>query len=206
MAAYIVAAKRTPFGAFGGKLKDFSATTLGVLATNAALNQLPKGIPVDSVIFGNVIQSSTDAAYLARHVALYSGLPQSTSAMTINRLCGSGFQSVVSAVHEIKAGDADIVIAGGAENMSQAPFAARNVRWGVKYGADIKLEDTLAHGLIDQYNKPTPMAITAENLAAKYNISRADCEAFALESQQRYTQGKHCNVVSSLRFLTLFPP
>uniref|UniRef100_A0A5F8GB13 Acetyl-CoA acyltransferase 2 n=1 Tax=Monodelphis domestica TaxID=13616 RepID=A0A5F8GB13_MONDO len=144
---YIVAAKRTPFGAFGGLLKDFSATDLTELAAKAALSagKVPPEI-VDSVIVGNVMQSSADAAYLARHVGLRVGVPQAIPALTLNRLCGSGFQSIVSGC---------------------------------------QLEDTLWTALTDQHIQ-IPMAITAENLAVKHNISREACDKYALQSQQRW--------------------
>ncbi|RKP40219.1 Thiolase, N-terminal domain-containing protein [Dimargaris cristalligena] len=183
---YIVAAKRTPFGAFGGKLKDLTANELGGLASKAALAGLPAGTPVDSVIVGNVTHTSPDAPYLARHVGLRAGLPIETPALTVNRLCGSGFQSIINAVQEIRSGDASVVLTGGAENMSQAPYALRGVRWGTRYGVDQKLEDTLAASLVDRYPSPTPMGITAEKLGAQYGITRADCDAYALTSQQRW--------------------
>jgi acetyl-CoA acyltransferase 2 len=189
MTCFIVAAKRTPFGSFGGSLKDLSATDLAVTASKAALSQLPKNTPIDSVIFGNVLQTSHHAAYLARHVGLYSGLPVAVPALTINRLCGSGFQSIVSAIHEIQCNDAHIVLSGGTESMSQAPYALRNSRWGTKYGVDLNLEDTLASSLIDRLPEPMPMAITAENLAAHYSITREQCDEYALKSQTRAEQG-----------------
>ncbi|CAE6485216.1 unnamed protein product [Rhizoctonia solani] len=110
--AYIVAAKRTPFGAFGGKLKDLKASELGGLAGKAALATLPKETKVDSVIFGSVSQTDNSGAYVARHVGHYSGLPVTVPALTVNRLCGSGFQSVVNAVQEIQLGESNIVLTG----------------------------------------------------------------------------------------------
>lgn len=193
MRTFIVAAKRTPFGAFGGKLAKFTATQLGAHASRAALQSLPAATKIDSVIFGNVLQTSTCAPYLARHVALRAGLPHSVPAITINRLCGSGFQTVISAIHEISANDAKIVLTGGAESMSQAPYAVRDVRWGTKYGSDIKMEDTLAATLIDQYpgsNEPTPMGITGEKLGEMYGITRQMCDEYALASQMRHKAGK----------------
>ncbi|KAI9138755.1 Thiolase, N-terminal domain-containing protein [Paraphysoderma sedebokerense] len=187
---FIVAAKRTPFGAFGGKLKDFSATHLGGIASQAALKQLPKGTPVDSVIFGNVAQTSADAAYLARHVGHYGKLPIHVPALTVNRLCGSGFQAVINAAQEIQLGEAQVVLAGGTESMSQAPYALRNARWGTRYGVDLKLEDTLAAALVDSYPEKVPMGITAENLAQQYNISREDCDKLALQTQQRWAEAE----------------
>jgi acetyl-CoA acyltransferase 2 len=172
---FLVAAKRTPFGAFGGSLKGFSATDLGVAATQAALASSPNLDPaaVDSVYFGNVIQSSPDAAYLARHVALKSGCQIQTPSLTINRLCGSGFETLVLASQSIRAGDAQIAICGGAENMSDAPLqvAGNHARWGVKLGGGLAMRDALWDGLTDSYTN-TPMGVTAENLAKKYNITR----------------------------------
>ncbi|XP_068960466.1 3-ketoacyl-CoA thiolase, mitochondrial [Petaurus breviceps papuanus] len=183
---YIVAAKRTPFGTYGGLLKDFTATDLAELAAKASLSagKIPPEI-IDSVIVGNVTQSSTDSVYLARHVGLRVGVPQATPAFTLNRLCGSGFQSIVSGCQEICAKDAEVVLCGGTENMSQAPYCVRNIRFGTRLGTDIKLEDTLWTSLTDQHIK-TPMAITAENLAEKHKISREACDKYALQSQQRW--------------------
>jgi len=186
---YIVAAKRTPFGAFGGALKNFTANELGGIAATAALKQLPKGVQVDSVVFGNVLQTSKDAAYLARHVGHRAGLPVSVPALTINRLCGSGFQALINGAHEILLGESEIVVTGGSESMSQSPYAVRDIRWGTRFGIDLKLEDTLSTALIDQYPSPCPMGITAENVAEKYGISREECDKYALQSQQRYAEG-----------------
>lgn len=183
---FVVAAKRTPFGTYGGALKDHSATDLGEIAAKAALaagNVAPDA--VDSVIYGNVAQTATDAIYLTRHVALRSGIPVPVPALTVNRLCGSGFQSIINGCQEIALRESEIVLCGGSESMSQAPYAVRNVRFGTKLGADIKMEDTLWAGLTDSLIK-TPMAITAENLAEKYGISREDCDKYSFETQQRW--------------------
>lgn len=185
-AIYIVAARRTPFGTYGGKLKDYSATHLQELANRAVLKQAnlsPEAI--ESTVVGNVMQSSSDAAYIARHAALRAGVPVHVPALTVNRLCGSGFQSIISGGQEIELGDANVVLCGGAESMSQAPYAVRNIRFGTKLGQDPKLEDTLWQGLTDEYAK-TPMGITAENLAKKYNITRQETDQYALQSQQRW--------------------
>ncbi|KAG0228116.1 3-ketoacyl-CoA thiolase, mitochondrial [Actinomortierella wolfii] len=183
---FIIAAKRTPFGAFGGKLKDYTAAELGAFASKAALADVGKEVPIDSVIVGNVAQTDAAGAYLARHVGLRSGLDISVPALTVNRLCGSGFQSIINAAQEIKVGDANIVLTGGAESMSLSPYALRNVRWGTRFGVDLKLEDTLAAALVDRFPKETPMAITAENLAVQHGISRQQCDEYALSSQQRW--------------------
>ena len=187
---FIVAAKRTPFGTFGGKLRDKTATILGVHSSKAALESASiDPATVDSVIFGNVIQSAADGIYVARHIGLHSQVPIASTALTVNRLCGSGFQAIVSAAQEIIVGDSDVVLAGGTENMSEAPYAVRDIRWGTRFGSDLKMEDTLWSGLTDSYCK-LPMAITAENLAEKYNISREDCDRFALESQTRWANAQ----------------
>lgn len=183
---YIVAAKRTPFGKFGGKLKDISATDLQVVANNAAIAQskLPAD-KIDSVIVGNILHSSSDAGYLARHAALKSGIPINVPAITINRLCGSGFQSVVYGAQEIALGDSRVVLCGGAENMSLAPYVVRGNRFGTRLGVDLKLEDSLWAGLYDTHVQ-MPMAITAENLADQYKVTRLEADELALRSQQRW--------------------
>ncbi|PIA16959.1 thiolase [Coemansia reversa NRRL 1564] len=204
--SFIVAAKRTPFGAFGGKLKDRTANELGGIAAKAAIASLPANVqehlrkstsPRQSVIFGNVLQSSTDAPYLARHVGHRAGLPITTPATTVNRLCTSGFQSIIAAVQEIKANDSDIVVSGGTENMSQAPYALRNVRWGAKFGPEyLKMEDTLMAALTDRHPEVVPMAITAERLAEKYGVTREECDQFSLHSQQRWAKANESGVFS----------
>ncbi|KAM5219409.1 3-ketoacyl-CoA thiolase, mitochondrial isoform 1-T2 [Hipposideros larvatus] len=183
---FIVAAKRTPFGTYGGLLKDFTTTDLAEFAARAALSA-GKVSPevIDSVVVGNVLQTSSDALYLARHVGLRVGVPKETPALTVNRLCGSGFQSIVNGCQDICVKDAEVVLCGGTENMSQAPYCVRNIRFGTKLGSDIKMEDTLWSSLTDQHVK-LPMAITAENLAEKHKISREDCDKYALQSQQRW--------------------
>lgn len=179
-----IAAKRTPFAKFGASFVGESATSLAVSSTQAALEQ--SGIPVTKVghsVFGNVIQSSSDAAYLARHVALRCGADQSIGAVTVNRLCGSGFEAVVQGAFQLLHSSAEAVMVGGAENMSQVPYVARGARFGYRMGNGT-LEDSLEAGLSDAYVK-LPMAITAENLAEQYSISREEVDAFALESQTR---------------------
>ncbi|KAF9277878.1 3-ketoacyl-CoA thiolase, mitochondrial [Mortierella alpina] len=184
---FIVAAKRTPFGAFGGKLKDYTAAELGAFASKAALADVGKQVPIDSVIVGNVAHTDAAGPYLARHVGLRSGLDITVPALTVNRLCGSGFQSVINAAHEIIVGDANIVLTGGSESMSLAPYALRNIRFGgTRFGVDLKLEDTLAAALVDRFPKETPMGITAENLSQEHKISRQECDEYALLSQQRW--------------------
>lgn len=170
----------------------YLAAELGGLASRAAIAELPKDVPIDSVIFGNVLQTDVAGAYVARHIGHRANLPVTVPALTVNRLCGSGLQSVVNAAQEIALGESDIVLAGGTENMSLAPFTlSGSSRWGLKLGQDPKLQDTLWTALTDQYPKPTPMGITAENLAEKYNISRQECDEYALTSQNRYEKGKY---------------
>lgn len=188
---FVVGAKRTPFGSFGGKLKDISATHLGAIASKAALESAKVNPElVNSVNFGCVIQSSSkDGPYIARHVGLRSGLPHTVPCLTVNRLCGSGFQAIITGSQEICLREAEIVLAGGAENMSQAPYAVRDMRFGTKFGTDYKLEDVLWSSVYDTY-VDMPMAITAENLAEKYKISREECDAFALQSQTRWKKAQ----------------
>jgi acetyl-CoA acyltransferase 2 len=188
---FIVAAKRTPFGAFGGTLKAMTPTELGVVASKAAIAEC--GIDaskIDSTCFGNVAQTTADGPYLARHVALKAGCANEQPALTVNRLCGSGFQSIITGCQEIQLGEAEVVLTGGAESMSQAPYALRNVRWGTGLGTDLKATDTLWECLTDQHIG-TPMAITAENLAEQFDLSKDDCDAYALSSQQRYEAAKN---------------
>jgi acetyl-CoA acyltransferase 2 len=180
----IVNGARTPFGNFGGALRDVTAIDLGVIASKAALSRsrVDAG-KIDHVIFGNVMQTSADAIYGARHVGLKAGCRIETPALTLNRLCGSGLQAIISGAEQIILGQAVYVLAGGMENMSQAPHVIRGARWGLGLGQS-KLEDSLWEGLTDSYNN-MPMAITAENLARQYEISRETSDEFALRSQQR---------------------
>lgn len=183
---FIVGAKRTPFGTYGGVLKDHSATDLAEHAAKAAL--ATGGVApelVNSVIMGNVMQSSADAPYIARHVGLRCGIPIPVPALTVNRLCGSGFQSIINGTQEISLKESEVVLCGGSESMSQAPYAVRNIRFGTKFGFDLKLEDTLWAGLTDLHVK-IPMGITAENLAEKYELTREDCDKYAHQTQQRW--------------------
>jgi len=183
---WIVAAKRTPFGAMSGSLAKISAIDLGVHAAKATLEQSGlKADEVDQVILGNVQQTSPDAIYGARHVALKAGLPIETPALTVNRLCGSGFQAVITAAEQILMGDAKCVLAAGSENMSQAPHSVWGLRTGARFGKPPAMVDTLWEALTDSYCN-TPMAVTAENLAEKYEISREDSDAFGVRSQQKW--------------------
>jgi acetyl-CoA acyltransferase 2 len=189
----IVGAKRTPFGAFGGSLKAITATDLAVEASKAVLQESrvsPEQI--DHVIFGNVIPSSSDAAYLARHVGLKSGIPLTTPALTLNRLCGSGFEAMADGVRRLKLGEATTVLVGGTENMSQAPFTLRKSRFGYRMGNG-ELEDTLVAGLYDSYAQ-LPMALTAERLAEKYSLTRDEVDSFAVRSHHLAAQAYEQNI------------
>jgi acetyl-CoA acetyltransferase family protein len=180
----VIAGARTPFGNFGGVLADLTATDLAVHAAEAALAR--SGVPkdrIDDVVFGNVMQTSADAIYLARHVGLRAGIPVGVPALTLNRLCGSGLQAILTAANSLMLGQTTYALAGGTESMSQAPHVVRGARNGFALGASTKFEDTLWEALTDSYNK-MPMAITAENLAGKYNVSREECDEFALRSQE----------------------
>ena len=180
-----LAAKRTPFGSFGGGLKKSSATDLGVVAAEAAI--AAAGAPTsdyDHCIFGNVLQTSADALYLARHVSLRAGLPVTMPGLTVNRLCGSGFQAVISGAEQIITGQAKLTLCGGSESMSQAPHVIRGARWGLGLGK-APMEDMLWESLTDTYNN-TPMAITAENIAQKHAITQDAVDRFSLASQQRW--------------------
>ncbi len=180
---FIVAGVRTPMGEYTGPLKDLSAIELGAIASRCALERArvePEA--VDHVVFGNVMQTSADAIYGARHVGLKAGLPVETPALTVNRLCGSGIQAAISAAQLIQLGEAGIVLSGGMESMSQAPHVIRGLRTGLRLG-NTKLEDSLWEALIDTHCGCS-MAVTAENCAAKYGISREAQDAYALRSQQ----------------------
>ncbi len=182
----IVGAKRTAFGTMGGALKGVSATDLAVHAAKAAIAQ-SGAAPGDfgHVIVGNVMQTSADAIYCARHVGLKAGLPIEVPALTVNRLCGSGFEALILGAERLLLGDAEVVLAGGTENMTQAPHILRGGRDGFAFGKAPGLEDSLWSALTDSYCN-APMAITAENLATKYGITREQCDAYALESQRRW--------------------
>jgi acetyl-CoA acyltransferase 2 len=174
---------RTGFGAFGGALKDHSATDLGAVAARAALDR--SGVEpaaVDHVVFGNVLQTSADAPYLARHVGLRAGLPIETPALTVNRLCGSGFEAIIQAGQQIRLAESRVVLAGGTESMSQAPHVVRGARWGLRLGPPPPLEDPLWEALRDTHCDLS-MAETAERLAERYRITREAVDCYAARSQ-----------------------
>ena len=179
----------TGFGSFGGTLKNLSAIELGTQAAKYALERA--GVEpgdVDHVVFGNALQTSADAIYLARHVGLHAGLPIETPAVTVNRLCGSGFEAIIQGAQQIILGESATVLAGGAESMSQAPHVVRGARWGLRLGPAAPLEDLLWESL-DDPQCGFSMAQTAENLADKYSIPRTDVDEYALRSQQAAKAG-----------------
>lgn len=179
---------RTGYGTFGGALKDLSATQLGATAARHAVER--SGIPVDQFdhcTFGNALQTSADAIYLARHIALDSGLSIETPAVTLNRLCGSGFESIIQGAQQILLDESRVVLAGGTESMSQAPHVVRGARWGLRLGPSTQLEDTLWESLTDS-QCGLSMAETAENLAEKYELDRTSVDEIAFRSQQLAAQ------------------
>src|SRR5450432_2004945 len=180
---FILGGKRTAMGEYVGPLKDISAIDLGATAARAAM--VASGVAaedIDHTVFGNALQPSGDAIYGARHVALKAGVPFDRPALTVNRLCGSGIQSIISGAQMIKLGEVRTALVGGMESMSQAPHVIRGARSGFGLGEG-KLEDSLMVALLDTYCN-TPMAGTAENLARQYQISREAQDAYAFRSQQ----------------------
>jgi acetyl-CoA acyltransferase 2 len=180
---FILGGARTPMTEYVGALKDFSALELGAIASRAAFDKTGvKPEWIDHAVFGNVLQTSSDAIYGARHVALKAGVPIEVPALTVNRLCGSGIQAAISGAQLIQLGEAGMVLAGGMESMSQAPHIIRGLRSGLKLGQG-KLEDYLYEALLDPYCGLF-MAQTAEKCAANYNISRQEQDCFAIRSQK----------------------
>jgi len=187
----VLSGKRTGFGTFGGSLKKFTATDLGVFASTAALEAA--GVAPDTVdhtFFGNAQQTSSDAIYLARHVALRSGIPQEKPALTVNRLCGSGFEAIVQGAKDIVMGESTVALTGGTESMSQAPHVVRGARFGdIRLGPSQKyFEDSLWEALLDS-NCGLTMAQTAEELAERYGVTREEADQVAVNSQQRAQAG-----------------
>jgi acetyl-CoA acyltransferase 2 len=179
----VVAGARTPMARYTGVFSEVSAIDLGAHAAKVAIQR--SGVSphdVDHVVFGNVLQTSADAIYGARHVGLKAGLKTEAPAVTVNRLCGSGIEAIVQGAHRLLLGESEIVLAGGMENMTQAPFVIRGARTGLKLGGGA-LEDFLFVGLTDSYCG-MPMALTAEKLAEQTGITRKDADAYALRSQQ----------------------
>lgn len=183
-----ISGKRTPFGAYGGSLKNVSATDLGVAAGRATLDQVNVAASeVDQIVMGNVVQSGSDAAYLARHIGLKIGMPLDKGAYIVNRLCGSGFQSWINAAQMIQTSEARAILAGGVEQMSLIPYVVRGVRFGGIRMGHSELEDLLTAALTDAY-AGMPMAMTAENLGEKYSITREQVDKYSILSQSRYAQ------------------
>jgi acetyl-CoA acyltransferase 2 len=182
---YFLSGKRTPFGTYGGSLKDLSATELAVESAKAALAQA-KVSPeqVQHVVYGNVVQTSADAIYLPRHVGLRSGVPVPVPALGVNRLCGSGFQAFVTAAELMLTEQASCVLAGGTESMSQAPHVIRGARWGLPLGKG-GLEDMLWSALTDSYTGQA-MALTAEQLAVDYQLTQEMVDEYAVLTQKRF--------------------
>jgi acetyl-CoA acyltransferase 2 len=177
--------KRTPFGTFLGALGGISATDLAVHASKAAVEQAGvQAADIDHVIFGNVMQTSADAIYCARHVGLKVGVPVPVPALTVNRLCGSGFEALVLGAQLLRLGEATMVLAGGTENMTQAPHVLRGAREGFKLGG-APMTDSLQDGLTDPL-AGCAMAITAENLAEKYGITREQADEYGFRSQSAW--------------------
>src|SRR6201997_2424579 len=179
----IVSGARTPMSRYTGAFSDVSAIDLAAVASQEAIRRSHVDpADFDHAIFGNVMQTSADALYGARHVALKAGLKTETPAVTVNRLCGSGIESISQAAQRLLLDECELVLAGGMENMTQAPFVIRGLRNGLKLGGGA-LEDSLMAGLTDTYCG-LPMALTAEKLAEQHGITRKDADAYALRSQQ----------------------
>ncbi|QBC32102.1 beta-ketothiolase BktB [Pandoraea sp. XY-2] len=180
----IVSGVRTAIGDFGGSLKDFAPTQLGaIVAREAMLRAQVGGDDVGHVVFGNVIHTEPKDMYLARVASIEAGVSQHAPAMTVNRLCGSGLQAVVSAAQSILLGDTDVAMAGGAESMSRAPYVMPGARWGTRMG-ESRLVDMMLGALHDPFAN-IHMGVTAENIAKKWGITRDDQDRLAVESHQR---------------------
>ena len=178
----IASAVRTPIGSFGGALKDVPAVDLGALVIKEAINRAGiKGELVEEVIMGNVIQAGL-GQNVARQASVKAGLPVEVPAMTINKVCGSGLRTVSLAAQMIKAGDADIIVAGGMENMSQAPYVLKGARWGQRMGDGKMVDSMINDALWDAFNN-YHMGVTAENIAKDWNLTREEQDEFALNSQ-----------------------
>ncbi|GEA76429.1 acetyl-CoA acetyltransferase [Latilactobacillus sakei] len=183
----IMSAKRTPIGKFGGQLASLTAVDLGTIAAKAAIQAAGiEADQIDQAIFGNVLQAGS-GQNVARQIALNSGLAQTSVAMTVNEVCGSGLKAIRLAQSAIVMGDADVVLVGGTESMSQAPYLNNGMRFGSKFGDQTVVDSISSEGLNDAFTNK-PMGITAENVAAKYGITRLMQDTFALESHQKAAQ------------------
>jgi acetyl-CoA C-acetyltransferase len=180
----ISSAVRTAIGSYGKSLKDVPNTELGAIAAREALSRAQLDpAQVDHVVFGNVIHTAPEDMYMARVVGMKAGIPKETPAFTVNRLCGTGVQAIVSATQAIQSGDVGVALAGGAESMSRGPYWLPTARWGSKMG-ETKMVDPVMGGLTDPFHSVL-MGVTAENLAERMGISREDQDAFAVESHAR---------------------
>ena len=180
----ISSAVRTAIGSYGKTLKDVAPTELGAIASREALSRAQvEPEQVDHVVFGNVIHTQPADMYMARVVGINSGIPKETPAYTVNRLCGTGVQAIVSAAQAIQTGDATVALAGGAESMSRGPYWMPGARWGAKMG-DAPLVDPVMGGLTDPFHEIL-MGVTAENLAERHSLSREEQDAYAVESHRR---------------------
>lgn len=180
----IVSAVRTPIGAYGGSLKDISAVQLGTIVAKEALKRANvEATIVDEVIFGNVLQAGL-GQNVARQVAVHAGIPVEVPSFTVNKVCGSGLKSVALAAQAIMAGEADVILAGGTENMSLAPYLLKSARWGQRMGDGVIEDYMVKDGLWDVFND-THMGVTAENIAEKYSFTREEQDNVALMSQNR---------------------
>ena len=201
----IVSAKRTAIGSFGGSLKDIPAATLGTEVVKKSLEEINLSPTlVDEVIFGNVLGAGL-GQNIARQIAIFAGIPQEKSAFVVNKVCGSGLKSVVLGAQSILLGDNDIVVCGGVENMSTAPYYTKDARFGAKLG-NFELEDSIIHdGLTDAFEN-YHMGITAENIAEQFSISRKQQDEFAVLSQQKAStaieKGKFSNEIVPITIKT----
>ncbi len=180
----IASAARTPIGSFGGSLSSLNAVDLGVTAAKSAMERAGiKPEDIDEVLVGNVLSAGL-GQNVARQVGIYSGLPETTPAVTINKLCGSGLRTVSMAAQFIALGDAEVVLAGGVESMSNAPYVVPSARWGQRAGEATMIDTMLTDGLMDKFHG-IHMGITAENIAEQWSFTRQQQDEFALESQKR---------------------
>jgi acetyl-CoA C-acetyltransferase len=180
----ILSGVRTAIGGYGGSLKDVPPSVLGATCVREAVKRSGvKGADIGHVVFGNIIHTDAHDHYLARVAGVQGGLPHETPALTLNRLCGSGLQAIITAANMIGAGDADFAVAGGAENMSRSPYIAPALRWGARMN-DAGLLDMMVGALSDPFDD-VHMGVTAENVARQYGVSRADQDALAVESHRR---------------------
>jgi acetyl-CoA C-acetyltransferase len=180
----VLSGVRTAIGGYGGSLKDIPPTDLGAICVREAVRRSgAKPADIGHVVFGNIIHTDVHDHYLARVAGVKGGLPHETPALTLNRLCGSGLQAIITASNMITAGDADFAVAGGAENMSRSPYLLPSMRWGARMN-DAAMIDVMVGALSDPFDD-VHMGVTAENVAKKYGVSRADQDALAAESHHR---------------------